>query len=252
MSAPQIFAHRGAKAVAPENTLPAFAQALEMNVAGIELDVHCSKDGKLVVIHDESLARTTNGKGNVGDYSAAELAKLDAGSHFHPQFAGVGIPTLNEVFDLVGQRCLVNVEVKTADPLGGDQVEPLLAMIEDRGLYDQVIVSSFNPVSLIKVRYLNPKVRLGLLYYLPLLPWLRNAWFTPIMQPEAVHPYSQLIDDEHMRWARSRHCAVNTWTVNEIDEAKRLAALGVDVIMSDVPDQIMAALAASTSSVTEP
>ena len=244
MTSPQIFAHRGAKAVAPENTLPAFARALEMGVAGIELDVHCSKDGRLVVIHDESLDRTTTGKGHVGDYTAAELAKIDAGSPFGAEFTGVGIPTLDEVFDLVGNRCLVNVEVKTMDPLGGAQVEPLLAMIDARKLYDQVIVSSFNPVSLIKIRYLNPKVRLGLLYYLPMTPWLRNAWFTPIMQPEAVHPLAKLIDDAHMQWARSQKCAVNTWTVNDIDEAKRLASLGVDVIMSDVPDEIMAALAA--------
>ena len=242
MGSPQIFAHRGAKAVAPENTLPAFARALEMGVAGIELDVHCSKDGRLVVIHDESLARTTNGKGDVGSYTAAELAKLDAGSHFDPAFAHVGVPTLDEVFDLVGDRCLVNVEVKTMDPLGGNQVEPLLAMIAERHLYDQVIVSSFNPISLIKIRYLDPQVRLGLLYYLPMTPWLSRAWFTPIMQPEAVHPSAQLIDEAHMRWAREHNCAVNTWTVNDVAEAKRLATLGVDVIMSDVPDQIMAAL----------
>lgn len=243
MGSPQIFAHRGAKAVAPENTLPAFERALEMGVAGIELDIHCSKDGRLVVIHDESLTRTTNGKGDVHEYTAAELAQLDAGSHFDGAFAHVGVPTLDDVFDLVGDRCLVNVEVKTMDPLGGDQVEPLLAMLADRNLYEQVIVSSFNPVSLIKVRYLQPKVRLGLLYHLPMQPWLAKAWFTPIMQPDAVHPYSQLIDEAHMAWARGHQCAVNTWTVNDIAEAKRLAALGVDVIMSDVPDQIMAALA---------
>jgi len=242
MSLPQIFAHRGAKAVAPENTLPAFARALEMGVAGIELDVHCSKDGRLVVIHDESLTRTTNGKGNVGAYTAAELANLDAGSHFDPAFAQVGVPTLEEVFDLVEGRCIVNVEVKTMDPLGGNQVEPLLALMRTRNLYEQVIVSSFNPISLIKLRYLEPKVKLGLLYHLPMKPWLSNAWFTPVMQPEAVHPYYQLIDEAHMAWAREQHCAINTWTVNDIAEAKRLAALGVDVIMSDVPDQIMAAL----------
>lgn len=242
MSSPKIFAHRGAKAVAPENTIPAFAKALEMGVAGIELDVHCSKDGKLVVIHDATLERTTAGSGNVADYTAAELAKVDAGSRFHADFAGVGIPTLDEVFDLVGKRCLVNVEIKTVDPLGGDQVEPLLAMIKERNLYEQVIISSFNPISLIKVRWLAPQVQLGLLYYLPLTPWLRNAWFTPIMQPEAVHPHFSLIDETQMTWARGHNCKVNTWTVNEVDEAKRLAALGVDVIMSDVPDEIMAAL----------
>ena len=242
MRLPQIFAHRGAKAVAPENTIPAFARALEMGVAGIELDIHCSKDGKLVVIHDEALDRTTTSTGNVADFTAAELAQVDAGSRFSPAFAGVGIPTLDEVFDLVGNRCLVNVEVKTYDPLGGDQVEGLLALIKDRKLYDQVIVSSFNPVALIKTRFLDPKVRLGLLYYLPMPAWLRHAWFTAIMQPEALHPSANLIDAAEMAWARSHHCQVNTWTVNDTTEAKRLAALGVDVIMSDVPDQIMAAL----------
>lgn len=244
MTTPQVFAHRGAKAVAPENTIPAFAKALEMGVAGIELDVHCSKDGKLVVIHDESLERTTTATGIVSDYTAAELAKVDAGSPFHADFAGTGIPTLDEVFDLVDERCIVNVEVKTADPLGGAQVEPLLAMLAARNLYDQVIVSSFNPISLIKIRYLEPKVQLGLLYYLPLPNWLRNAWFTPIMQPEALHPHFSLINEAHMQWAHEKGCAVNSWTINDVDEAKRLAGLGVNVIMSDVPDQIMAALAA--------
>lgn len=245
MPLPQIFAHRGAKAVAPENTLPAFAKALEMGVAGIELDVHCGKDDTLVVIHDASVERTTNGSGAVSDYTAAELAQLDAGSHFDATFANVGVPTLAEVFDLVEDRCLVNVEVKTFDPTGGNQVEPLIAMIQARNLYAQVIVSSFNPMTLIKLRWLDPKVRLGLLYYLPMTSWLANAWFTPIMQPEAVHPHSSLIDEQHVTWARNQNCAVNTWTVNDIDEAKRLAGLGIDAIMSDVPDQIMAALVQS-------
>lgn len=242
MPRPQIFAHRGAKSVAPENTLPAFQRAVEMGVDGIELDVHCSKDGKLVVIHDETLEGTTNGTGKVGAYTAAQLARIDAGSHFSAAFAGVGVPTLDEVFDLVGQRCLVNVELKSEDPNGGDQAEPLIAMIAARNLYDQVIVSSFNPPSLIKMRALAPKVRLGLLYYLPMPSFLRDAWFSPIIRPEAIHPMHTLIDEELMAWAKAVGCAVNTWTVNDVPEAKRLAALGVNVIMSDVPDQIMAAL----------
>lgn len=242
MPRPQIFAHRGAKSVAPENTLPAFQRAVEMGVDGIELDVHCSKDGKLVVIHDETLEGTTNGTGKVGTYTVAQLAKIDAGSHFSAAFAGVGIPTLAEVFDLVGNRCLVNVELKSEDPNGGDQAEPLIAMIAARNLYDQVIVSSFNPPSLIKMRALAPQVRLGLLYYLPMPPFLRDAWFSPIIRPEAIHPMHSLIDEELMAWAKTYGCAVNTWTVNDVAEARRLAALGVNVIMSDVPDQIMAAL----------
>lgn len=244
MSRPQIFAHRGAKAVAPENTLPAFQRALDMRVDGIELDVHCSKDGQLVVIHDESLERTTTGTGKVSDYTAAQLAEIDAGSRFNSAFARVGVPTLDEVFDLVGNRCQVNVELKSEDPNGGDQAEPLIAMIKARNLYDQVIVSSFNPPSLIKMRALAPTIQLGLLYYLPLPTFLRDAWFSPIINPEAIHPYHRLVDANLMAWANAHDCPVNTWTVNDVAEAQRLAALGVNVIMSDVPDQIMAALAA--------
>ena len=240
---PQIFAHRGARVVAPENTLPAFQKALDMQVDGIELDVHCSKDGQLVVIHDFTVNKTTNAKGRVSDFTAAELAHLDAGSHLNAEFAGVGVPTLDQVFDLVGNRCRVNVEIKSEDPLGGNQVEPLIALLQKRNLYDQVIVSSFNPITLIKMRWTDPKIHLGLLYEKDLPPHLRQAWFTPIMQPEALHLYYPLIDKKLMAWAKSKQCAVNTWTVNDVGEAKRLAALGVDVIMSDVPDVIMAALA---------
>lgn len=152
-----IFAARGAKRIAPENTLPAFAAALEMGVDGIELDVHLSRDGRLVVIHDETLDATTNGHGPVSALTAAELAALDAGSHFDPAFAPVGVPTLDEVMDLVDDRCVVNIEVKTADPLGGAAVEPLLDFLRMRQLFDQVIVSSFNPVSLIRLRSLESR-----------------------------------------------------------------------------------------------
>src|SRR5215212_9607059 len=118
MRHPQIFAHRGARVVAPENTLPAFQRALDMNVDGIELDIHCSKDGELVVIHDFTVDKTTNATGKVNHFTTAELASLDAGSSLSAEFAGVGIPTLAQVFDLVGNRCRVNVEIKSEDPTG--------------------------------------------------------------------------------------------------------------------------------------
>lgn len=243
MRHPQIFAHRGAKLAAPENTLPAFAKALEMGADGIELDIHLSKDGQLVVIHDFTVDKTTNGQGPVRDFTAAELARLDAGSHFDPSFAGVGVPTLEQVLDLVGDRCRINVEIKNQEHHGGYEVEPLVRLIQQRTLYDQVIVSSFNPMTLIKMRWADPKVRLGLLYFEPLPPHLKQAWFSPIIQPEALHPYFALVDATLMAWAHERRCAVNTWTVNDVAEAKRLAALGVDVIMTDAPDLIRQALA---------
>lgn len=239
---PQIFAHRGAKTVAPENTLPAFQKALDMHVDGIELDVQCSADGRLVVIHDFDLARTTNGTGQAADHTYQALAKLDAGSHFSQQFAGTPLPTLDEVFDLVGDRCLVNVEIKTREWNGGREVEPLVRLIQQGRRYEQVIVSSFNPAALIAMRWHDPRISLGLLYAAELPIFLRRAWLGPLIAPEALHPHHAMVDAPYMRWARSHGHYVNTWTVNDVDEARRLADLGVDVIISDVPDRLIEGL----------
>ncbi len=240
---PKVFAHRGAKAVAPENTLPAFAKAIELGADGVELDVQCSKDGVLVVMHNFTVDHTTDGRGRVDDLNVAELTKLDAGSHFGSSFAGVGVPTLEEVLALVGGKLHLNIEVKSEDSMGGDEVEPLVALIHSGNLYDQVIVSSFNPITLLKLRHTDPLVNLGLLYYGQHLPaFFRELWLSPIMRPEAFHPHYRLIDEEYMTWASSVPAAVNTWTVNEPEEAKHLAALGVDTIITDVPDTILAAL----------
>lgn len=239
----QVFAHRGAKMVAPENTLPAFEQALAMGVDGIELDVQRSKDGVLVVMHNFTVDETTDGQGRIADLTSAELRRLDAGSHFDASFSGVGVPTLEEVLALVGTQCRLNIEIKSMDPMGGYEVELLAEMIRAGNLYSTIIVSSFNPITLIKMRWFDRRIPLGLLYGGTELPqFLREAWLSPILRPEAFHPHHSLIDAEYMAWAKELPAAVNTWTVNDVVEAQRLAALGVDTIISDVPDKLIAAL----------
>ena len=238
----QVFAHRGACQAAPENTLPAFDTALAMGVDGIELDVHCSKDGHLVVIHDFDVAKTTNGTGLVGSYTAAELAELDAGSHFDARFAGVGVPTLAQVLDLTQDRCIVNIEIKSRELSGGNQVQPLVEMIQARNLHEQVIVSSFNPITLLKVRLADKTIPLGLLYTNQMPLFLRRAWARTIVRPVAMHPHHTMIDAAYMAWAREKGYRVNTWTVNDADEVRRLSALSVDAILTDAPDRIIAAL----------
>ncbi len=238
----QIFAHRGAKALSPENTLPAFKKALEMGVHGVELDVQCSQDGELMVIHDYTVDRTTDGTGKVAELTLSELRELDAGSYMGYVYLCTKIPTLEDALDLIGHRCVVNIEVKSMDLQGGDEVEKVAKLVADRQLYDQVIVSSFNPVSLIEMRYVNPAIRLGLLYADPLPSHLFNAWLSPIIAPEALHPRHDLVDETYMAEARRLNKAVNVWTVNDVEEARRLDALGVDALISDVPDVIMQAL----------
>ena len=257
---PQIFAHRSANAVAPENTLPAFEKALEMGVDGIELDVQATADGELVVLHDFSLERTTTGTGPLRTHTLTQLAAIDAGVRFATEFSGTPIPTLEQVFDLVGDSCVVNVEIKNMDWNGGREAEPLAHMIKQRDLYEQVIVSSFNPMALRKMRQLDPSVQIGLLYFtkpprqnggtggfirkilsLPLkhlFLHLSRPWLSRGIAPDALHPYFASIDTHLVETARSRGQLVNAWTVNSVAEALRLARLGVNAIITDLPDVI--------------
>lgn len=257
---PRIFAHRGASTVAPENTLPAFEKALELGADGIELDAQATADGQLVVLHDYNLERTTTGAGLLRTHTLAQLAGIDAGIRFDSAFSGTPIPTLDQVFDLVGDSCIVNVEVKNMDWDGGREPGPLARLIQQRRLHDQIIVSSFNPIALRKMRRLDPSIALGLLYFdrpphatnenrslvqkvrsLPLkdlLLFLCRPWLSRGLAPEALHPYFTSIDAQLVATARSRGQQVNAWTVNSGAEARRLAGLGVDAIITDIPDTI--------------
>jgi glycerophosphoryl diester phosphodiesterase len=237
-----VFAHRGARRAAPENTLPAFAAALHMGADGIELDVHRSADGELVVIHDFTVDKTTDGHGAVAQMTYAELSALDAGSSFSPAFAGTRIPRLVEVLDLVGDRCRINIEIKSIDPYANDASADVAALIGARNLYAQVIVSSFNPMTLIKLRHLDPRIALGMLYGGEMPAFFRAVWAGLPIRPEAQHPQHDLVDAAYMEWAHKVDAQVNTWTVNEPVEAQRLAALGVTTLITDVPDILLAAL----------
>ncbi|MDE0432072.1 MAG: glycerophosphodiester phosphodiesterase family protein [Caldilineaceae bacterium] len=263
-SQPLIFAHRGASAVAPENTLPAFTKALEMGADGIELDVQATAEGELVVLHDFNLEGTTTGRGRIRKHTLAQLSDLDAGIRFNDAFSGTPIPTLDQVFELTANRCIVNVEIKNMDWDGGPEAGPLTRMIQRRRLYDKVIVSSFNPFSLRSVRQLDPHIPIGLLYK-PKLPrpvgprapliaaalklspnhlffHLFRTWSASILAPDALHPHFQSINSALMAEARRRGQIVNAWTVNCGTEARRLAALGVNAIITDRPDAIRQAL----------
>ena len=182
------------------------------------------------------------GTGVVAEMTAAELRQLDAGSRFAPAFAATHIPLLDEVLDLVGDRCQLNLEIKSLDIYGRDASDAVAALIRDRGLYDQVLVSSFNPITLIKLRHLDRRIALGMLYDGEMPAFLRSVWSGPPLSPQAQHPEHGLVNAGFMAWARLIGVAVNVWTVNEVAEAQRLAALGVDTIITDVPDVLLAAL----------
>ena len=161
---PLNLAHRGASAVAPENTLSAFRRAMELGADGVELDVQLSADGALVVCHNYWVDQTSNGHGPIAAQKLAELKQLDFGGWFGPQFIGEPIPTLDEVFDGLPPSALINVELKS-ESLRSNGLEAAVAgLIARRGAHHRVIVSSFNPVALWRMHRLDPRIKTGLLY----------------------------------------------------------------------------------------
>lgn|SRR5574341_1380656 len=238
------FAHRGARLQAPENTLPAFRRAAELGADGVELDVHLSRDGVPAVIHDFRVDATTNGTGLVRAKSLAELKELDAGSHFSPEFRGVSIPTLAEVFEDCGSQLYFNVELKTIGS-GWRLAEAVVAVIQHYNVIRRVIVSSFSPVVLGQVRRLNAAIPLGFLFAPGILSGkLIGSVARSIIGPhQAQHPHFQLVSHRFVDWAHESGYRINTWTVNTPDDIVAMAALAVDMIMSDAPDRVRDVLA---------
>jgi glycerophosphoryl diester phosphodiesterase len=233
---PLNFAHRGASHQAPENTLAAFLLAAELGADGIELDVQLSRDGEIVVIHDLTLDATTDGAGPVRDRTLAELKELDAGCRFDPAHAGEEIPTLQEVIDTVGQRLLLNIELKAASWRDDGLAAAVIQAIEENDLLARTIVSSFNPLALRWVKKLNPGIPIGLLYAPDLPLPLRHPWARHLLDLEAIHPHHSLVDNRYVQWARERDYGVHTWTVDDPGEMQQLVEQGVDIIITNQPD----------------
>jgi glycerophosphoryl diester phosphodiesterase len=241
---PLNFAHRGAEHEAPANTLVAFERAAALGADGIELDAQLTKDGEVVVIHDYALESTTDGRGLVAAKTLAELKELDAGSWFAPAFAGHQIPTLQEVIDAVGDRLLLNIELKTNSLRDDGLPAAVVRRVEENGLCERVILSSFNPVALRRLRQLNPGIPAGLLYSTRGSPFVRWRWLRAWVQPGALHPCHTLVDDTYVQWAKGQGYRVNVWAVKDADEMRRVVALGVDVIITSRPEILGQVLAA--------
>lgn len=239
---PLVLAHRGASFDAPENTLAAFRLARQLGADGVELDTMLSRDGVPVVIHDETLDKTTDGYGRVKDHDLRALKRLDAGSHYDFQFKGETIPTLDEAFEEIGPDLVVNIELK-AMALRSDGIElAVLNVIRRHNAAERVIVSSFNPFALRRFRALAPHIPIGYLYAADQPFYLRYGWFMFGYPHEARHPQHTLIDTHFMAWAKANHYRVHTWTVDDPDRVKTLRDLGVDAIITNRPDMALEAL----------
>ena len=229
---PLVWAHRGASAYAPENTLPAFQMAVDMHADGVELDVHLSADGKLIVCHDENIKRTSDGEGLIAKMTLAELRRFsfNAGKE---SFGFVPVPTLDEVYALLAPTGLsVNVEIKDANPkLPALCVE----LAEKYGMTDRVIYSSFDHYTLLGIHAENPRLPVAPLYSSNIVfPWL----YASLFGAAAIHPhYGDLSRaPEEITECHTRGIRVHYWTVDDPAVIETVAKAGCDAIISNKPD----------------
>ncbi len=232
---PLVIAHRGDKAYAPENTLAAFRQAAEKGAHGIEFDVKLTADGRVIVLHDQTVDRTTNGHGNVARLSLAALRTLEANVQFPGQFPGERVPTLEEVFEGVGQRLHMNVELTNYATPGDSLVEKVAALVKKHGLEARVLFSSFLVTNLKKAYTLLPDVPRGLLTYSGMLGWWgrKFGWHDKIYS--ALHPYLTDTDQGMVDRVHAEGKRLHVWTVNQESDLKHMIGLGVDGIITDDP-----------------
>lgn len=230
----QIWAHRGASGYAPENTLPAFQKAIEMESDGVELDVQMTKDGKLVVIHDETVNRVSNGKGWVKDYSLDELRKLKIQGKF-TGYQSLKIPLLEEVFALLSETALiVNVELKNGVIFYEGMEEKLLELTRTMGMENRVCYSSFNHYSMIRLKEMDRAVKVGFLYsdgYISMPDYAQKY------DVQALHPalynlqYPGFINE-----CKEKDIKLHVWTVNREKDIRMLCQNEIDVVITNYPD----------------
>ncbi len=231
----KIWAHRGASGYAPENTLEAFELALKQGADGIELDVHLSKDGELIVAHDEKINRVSNGTGYIKDMTLSEL-KTYRFNQLHPEYQKAKVPTLQEVFDLIKfTRLTVNIELKTNLFTYEGIEQKLLDAVCLAGMEQRVIYSSFNHYSLLNLRKLNPDVKIGLLYS---DGWIDTPAYAHQIGANALHPYFQATKVPcFMEDCKKYQLEVNTWTVNKPQDMKDMIEKKVNAIITNYPDK---------------
>lgn len=220
--------HRGAKGYMSENTLPSIQKALNLNVDGIEIDVHLCKSGELVVFHDFTLDRMTNGTGEIEKQTLSQLQNLLVDDKYK-------IPTLTEVLDLINAKCLLNIELKgekTALP-----TVKLLHQYFDKGTwtYNDILISSFQRKELEVVYNLDKKMPLGALTKASVNESIR---FAKKIHAVAIHPNFALLSKDIVKEAQKESFKVNAWTVNDYESIQRIKSYGVDAIISDFPDRI--------------
>lgn len=230
----KVFGHRGASEYAPENTMEAFKLAYDMGADGLELDIHLTKDGQPVVIHDSTIDRTSDGKGQVEDLTYEELLKYDFSYKFAGQYRNVKIPLLKDVLEFVKETDLIlNIEIKFGANRNNSIEEKTVSLIKKYDLTQKIIISSFDHISLFKTKEICPNLVTAPLYSCVLYrPWEYAKTFGAT----GLHPYAGAVDKELIIGCQKSDMFVNVWTVNNPVEIQKFIDLSLDGIITNVPD----------------
>jgi glycerophosphoryl diester phosphodiesterase len=232
---PTIYAHRGASAYAPENTIAAFALAFQQKAPAIELDAMLSADQEVVVIHDNSVDRTTNGTGKVSELPLKELKELDAGSFYDAAFENEKIPTLLEVLETFRDKLYINIELKNYNSPRDNLPAHVAKAVKLSGMENQVLFSSFNPLAILKIRKLLPDTPVAILAFPGMGKLWTNRFLGRIFPHQAVHPETQDISAKLIMQCQGSNKAVNTYTVNDPKLMMKFFEWGIDGIITDDP-----------------
>lgn len=235
------YAHRGFSGKYPENTMLAFKKAIEVGADGAELDVHFTKDHELVIIHDETIDRTTSGSGYVVDFTYDELSKFNAYGNFKGKYEFQKIPTLREYFELVKpvDGFMTNIELKTGINDYPGIEKAVLELIDEFDLRDRIIISSFNHFSVMRFKALAPEMKCGFLEESRIIDFGAYAKKYGV---EYVHPMHWNLTDDVIDEIGKNGIGINTWTVNDEKYMRRLIEKGINAIIGNFPDKTKAVI----------
>ena len=234
----RVIAHRGFSGAAPENTLAAVRAAIEIKADMVEIDITLTSDGHIVVIHDETLDRTTDGSGEILQFTLAELQELDAGSWFDPSFTGEPIPTLDQVLDDVEGRILLNVEIKS-EAVSRGVVNKVAAAIREHGMIDGVVVSSFSPTALQQMHAEAPEIRTAVLYNTSFHKGRDAVEISTELGATVFNIKRQRLTKKMLRRCRAHDIPVGVYTVNDPRRMRHLVKKGINAIFTDHPDRLL-------------
>jgi glycerophosphoryl diester phosphodiesterase len=232
-------AHRGASALAPENTIAAFERAVELGADAIEFDIHLSRDGELVVIHDDTLDRTTDGSGPVRERRLGELMRLDAGRWFGEGFAGQRIPSLDEVLDRFAGKVALALEIKAGSTFFPGIEEKVISALRERAAIDQAAVASFDHYALRRLKEIEPTIRTAAL--LVGRPVSLSALAGPA-KADGLALEASFVTKTEVEACRASGLQLAVWVVNDPAQMRHFIRLGVDGIITDRPDLLRLAL----------